>query len=66
MKIDCDGLTVSAPMRETLSWIESVLQEKANVGFKINLMNGRIKNQLVWYGRKRQFFHYSESHGSLQ
>lgn len=30
MKIDCEGLTVNAPMKETIGWIETVLQEKAN------------------------------------
>lgn len=49
MKIDCDGLTVSAPMRETLSWIESVLQERANWVLK-NLGEWENKEsiRLVW------------------
>ncbi len=49
MKIDCDGLTVSAPMRESLSWIESVLQEKANwVLKKLNEWKNKESTSLVW------------------
>jgi predicted metal-dependent hydrolase len=49
MKIDCDGLTVSAPMRETLSWIESMLQEKANwVLNKLNEWENKESTSLVW------------------
>lgn len=49
MKIDCDGLTVSAPMRETLSWIESVLQERANwVIKKLNEWENKKSTSLVW------------------
>lgn len=49
MKIDCDGLTVSAPMREAFSWIESVLQEKANwVLKKLGEWENKESTNLVW------------------
>ena len=49
IKIDCDGLTVSAPMRETLSWIESVLQERANwVLKKLDEWENKESISLIW------------------
>ena len=49
MKIDCDGLTVSAPIRETLSWIESVLQERANwVLKKLDEWENKESISLIW------------------
>ena len=49
IKIDCDGLTVSAPVRETLSWIESVLKEKANwVLKKLNEWENKESIRLIW------------------
>lgn len=49
MKIDCDGLTVSAPIRETLRWIESMLQERANwVLKKLDEWENKESISLVW------------------
>ena len=49
MKIDCDGLTISAPIRETLSWIESVLQERANwVLKKLDEWENKESISLIW------------------
>ena len=49
MKIDCDGLTVSAPIRETLSWIESVLQERADwVLKKLDEWENKESINLIW------------------
>ena len=49
MKIDCDGLTVSAPIRETLRWIESVLQERANwILKKLDEWKNKESISLVW------------------
>ena len=49
IKIDCDGLTVSAPMRETLRWIESVLQEKRNwVLKKLDEWENKKSISLIW------------------
>ena len=49
LKIDCDGLTVSAPTRETLSWIESVLKEKSNwILKKLGEWKNKESISLIW------------------
>jgi len=49
IKIDCDGLTVSAPMRETMSLIETVLQGKANwVIKKLDEWENKESISLIW------------------
>ena len=49
MKIDCDGLTVSAPLRESLSWVESVLQDRAKwVLKKLDEWENKESVRLVW------------------
>ena len=49
MKIDCDGLTVSVPLRESLVWVESVLQDRANwVLKKLDEWENEESVKLVW------------------
>jgi predicted metal-dependent hydrolase len=49
IKIDCDGLTVSAPIRETLSWIESALKERANwILKKLDELESKESISLIW------------------
>lgn len=49
IKIDCDGLTVSAPTRETLSWIESALKEKSDwVLKKLDEWKKKESISLIW------------------
>ena len=49
IKIDCDGLTVNAPTRETLSWIESALKEKSNwVLKKLDEWKSKESINLIW------------------
>ena len=49
IKIDCDGLTVSVPTRETLRWIESVLKERADwVLKKLDEWKNKESTSLVW------------------
>jgi hypothetical protein len=49
MKIDCDGLTVSVPLRESLSWVESVLQDRAKwVLKKLDEWENKESVKLVW------------------
>lgn len=49
MKIDSDGLTVSAPLRESLRWVESVLQDKAGwVLKKLDEWENKKSIRLVW------------------
>jgi predicted metal-dependent hydrolase len=49
LKIDCDGLTVSAPTRETLGWIESVLKGKSNwILKKLDEWKSKESISLVW------------------
>jgi len=49
LKIDCDGLTVSAPTRETLGWIESVLKEKSNwILKKLDEWKSKESISLIW------------------
>lgn len=49
MKIDCDGLTVSVPLRESLGWVESVLQDRAKwVLKKLDEWENEESVRLVW------------------
>jgi predicted metal-dependent hydrolase len=49
MKIDCDGLTVSVPLRESLGWVESVLQDRAKwVLKKLDEWGNEESVKLVW------------------
>jgi len=49
IKIDCDGLTVSVPTRETLSWIESALKERAGwVLKKLDEWKNKESIGLIW------------------
>ena len=49
IKIDYDGLTVSAPTRETLSWIESALKEKSNwILKKLDEWKSKESISLIW------------------
>jgi len=49
IKIDCDGLTVSVPLRESLGWVESVLQDRANwVLKKLDEWENEESVRLVW------------------
>lgn len=49
IKIDCDGLTVSAPTRETLSWIGSALKEKSNwILKKLDEWKNKESISLIW------------------
>ena len=49
IKIDCDGLTVSVPTRETLSWIESVLKERENwILKKLDEWKNKGSINLIW------------------
>jgi predicted metal-dependent hydrolase len=49
IKIDCDGLAVSAPTRETLSWIESALKERASwVLKKLDEWEKKESISLIW------------------
>ena len=49
IKIDCGGLTVSAPTREKLSWIESALKEKSDwVLKKLDEWKNKESISLVW------------------
>jgi len=49
IKIDCDGLTVSAPTRETLGWIESALKEKSNwILKKLDEWKSKESISLIW------------------
>ena len=49
MKIDCDGLTVNVPLRESLGWVESVLQDRANwVLKKLDEWENEESVRLVW------------------
>ena len=49
IKIDCDGLTVSAPTRETFSWIESALKERASwILKKLDEWKNKESISLIW------------------
>ncbi len=49
IKIDCDGLTVSAPTREPLNWIESALKERENwVLKKLDEWKNKESISLIW------------------
>ena len=49
LKIDCDGLTVSAPTRETLGWIESALKGRSNwILKKLDEWKSKESISLVW------------------
>ena len=49
IKIDCDGLTINAPIREKFSWIEFVLQErKAWILKKLGEWEEKKLIRLVW------------------
>lgn len=49
MKVDSGGLTVRVPSRESLRWVESVLQSKADwVVKKLDEWESRQSRRLVW------------------
>jgi len=49
MKVDCEGLTVNVPLRESISWVESVLQDRAKwVLKKLEEWENEESVRLLW------------------
>lgn len=49
LKVDQEGLAVSAPLKASISWIESVLQDKTSwILRKLEEWEGRKSPQLIW------------------
>lgn len=49
MKVDCEGLTVNVPLRESISWIESVLQDRTKwILEKLDEWGKKESTKLAW------------------